>query len=97
MSPKTTITELEEIASQYEGKKEEERHTAFLSYLEEQMKKTLPEVEELATHFYEDGLQSLLMSLKMKQLEALEHWKGNKSFSQFDIIKKFIQEFNLNE
>lgn len=97
MGPKTTIKELEEIASQYEGKEEEERHTAFLSYLEEQMKKTLPEVEELATHFYEDGLQSLLMPLKMKQLEAMEHWKGNKNFSQFDIIKKFIQEFDLDE
>ena len=59
MGPKTTLKELEEIASQNEGKDEEERHTEFLSYLEEQMKKTLPEVEELATHFYEDGLQSL--------------------------------------
>jgi hypothetical protein len=37
------------------------------------------------------------MPLKMKQLEALEHWKGNKNFSQFDIIKKFIQEIDLDE
>jgi predicted nuclease with TOPRIM domain len=95
--PKTTLKELEEIVSQYEEKEEEERRTAFLSYLEEQMKKTLPEVEELPTHFYEDGLQALVMTLKMKQLEAMEHWKGNKNFSQFDIMKKFIQDLDLDE
>lgn len=96
IAPNDTLKELQEIASQYEGKEEAERHTAFLSHIQEQMKKTLPEVEELPTHFYEDGIESLVISLNMKQLEAMEHWKGNKNFSQFDIMKKFLKDLEID-
>lgn len=59
------------------------------------MKKTLPEVEELETDFYEDGIQSLAMSLRTRQIEATEHWKGNKNFSQFDLMQMLVE--NLQE
>ena len=65
-----------------------------MSYLEKQMKKTLPEVEELFTHFSEDGIESVSMSLAMRRIEAMEHWKGNKNFSQFDIMTTFLDKFD---
>lgn len=61
------------------------------------MKKPLPQVEELETHFYEDGIESVVMSLRMRQIEAREHWNGNKNFSQFDIIETLAKNFEQEE
>jgi hypothetical protein len=84
---------LEEIASQYESK--EEQREATFAYFEKIKKKTLPEVEELETHFYEDGLESIVFPLRMRNIEATEHWRGNKNFSQFDLIETLLE--NLDE
>ena len=91
VNPKDEMEKLEEIASQYEAGEESQK--AAFSYLEKQMKKTLPEVEELETHFYEDGIESVAMSLRMRHIEAMEHWKGNKNFSQFDIMTTLLENF----
>jgi hypothetical protein len=91
VNPKDRIKELYEIASQYEDL-EERREVAF-SYLEKQIAEALPEVEELETNFYEDGIGSLSMSLQMRLIEAMEHWKGNKNFSQLDIMKMIMEKF----
>lgn len=91
VNPKDEMEKLEEIAAQYEAG--EEKQEATLSYFEKQMKKTLPEVEELETHFYEDGIESVAMSLRMRHIEAMEHWKGNKNFSQFDILNTLLENF----
>ncbi|MDJ0593067.1 MAG: hypothetical protein QNJ72_24295 [Pleurocapsa sp. MO_226.B13] len=91
VNPRDEMNQLEKITSQYEAG--EERQKAALSYLEQQMKKTLAEVEELETHFYEDGIESIAMSLRMRQIEATEHWKGNKNFSQFDIMQTLLENF----
>ena len=95
VNPKDEMKELEKIASQYEAA--EERQKAAFAYFEKQAKKKLPEVEELETHFYEDGIESLATSLRMRQIEAIEHWKGNKNFSQFDLLTKFVENFEEEE
>jgi hypothetical protein len=95
VNPRVEMEQLEKIAAQYE--EGEERRKAAFSYLEKQMKKTLPEVEELETHFYEDGIQSLAMSLRTRQIEATEHWKGNKNFSQFDLMQMLLENLQENE
>ena len=56
------------------------------------MKQPLPEVEDLQTSFYEDGIEFLRMALMMRQLEAKEHWQGNKKFSQFDIMEMMLEK-----
>jgi hypothetical protein len=90
---KDEMEKLEEIASQYES--EEEKRKATLAYFEKVKKKTLPEVEELETSVYEDGIESIAMSLRMRNIEATEHWRGNKNFSQFDLIETLLE--NLDE
>lgn len=95
INPKDEMEKLEEIAAQYEAG--EEKREATLSYFEKQMKKTLPEVEELEIHFYEDGIESVAMSLRMRHIEAMEHWKGNKNFSQFDIMTTLLENFEEEE
>ena len=95
VKPKDELGKIEEIASQYET--EEEKRKAAFSYLEEQMKKTHPEVEELNIHFYEDGIDSIEFSLRMRMIEATEHWKGNKNFSSFDIMERFIEDMEAED
>ncbi len=95
VKPKDESKKLDEIASQYET--EEEKQKATFSYLEKQMKKTHPEVEELNIHFYEDGIDSIEFSLRMRMIEAAEHWKGNKNFSSFDIMQQFIEDMEAED
>lgn len=91
VNPKDEILQMKQISSQIQDQRE--RREAAWSYLNKQMKKSLPEVEELEAHFYEDGIKSLELALKVRQVEAFEHWKGNKNFSQFDIVQKMLKNF----
>lgn len=52
--------------------------------------KSVPEVEEFAVHFYEEGITSIETVLRMRQIMACEHWKGNTDCTLFDVIKRAI-------
>lgn len=95
VNPKNEMEKLEEIAAQYENP--EERREATFDYFEKVQKKTLPEIEEIETDFYEFGIESVAMSLRMKTIEAREHCRGNKNFSQFDIIETLLENFDEEE
>lgn len=95
VNPKDEMAKLEEIASQYED--EEERREATFAYFEKIKKKTLPEIEEIETDFYEFGIESIAMCLSMKTIEARQHWRGNKNFSQSDIIETLLENMEDEE
>lgn len=95
VNPKDEMDKFEEITAQYEN--EEERRNATFDYFEKLKKKTLPEIEEIETDFYEFGIESVAMTLRMKTIEAREHWRGNKNFSQFDIIETLLENFDEEE
>ncbi|MDY7013785.1 MAG: hypothetical protein SVX43_09370 [Cyanobacteriota bacterium] len=80
--------EFDRIAAEHED--EESRMAALTTYMEEQSKKPLPETEEIPINIYEDGLLPLTMSLKLRQVEAFQHWLGNTSFSQHDILQSMM-------
>ena len=69
----------------------ETRRQKALALLEQHAKTSLPEVEELATHFYEDGIEPLRVSLKLRQLELIERWNGNGDVNMLNIIQNYIQ------
>ncbi len=81
----------------YESENEEQRQEASFSRFVEKIKKTLPEIEELEPNFYEYGIDTLSMSLRMRTVEATEHYMGNLNFSQFDIVKNMVQHLDLPE
>lgn len=61
-------------------KKEEDietRRQQALAWIEQHAQAPLAEVEEMPTHFYEDGIEPLKLALKFRQLELMKHWKGN--------------------
>ncbi|MBE9042882.1 hypothetical protein IQ255_00425 [Pleurocapsales cyanobacterium LEGE 10410] len=90
ISSREKMAELEQMLQQSEG--QEDRQEQILDLMERQMKQPLPEIEDLETSFYEDGIEFLQMALQMRLLEAKQHWQGNKNFSQFDIMETILEK-----
>ena len=83
------LAEMEKINAEHEDP--ESRQAAALEWMESFVKQPTPEVEELQPNFYEDGIESLQWLLRMRQIEAIERWKGNENFSQFDVLGKLFE------
>ena len=85
-----------------EFKKEEDintRRRQALAWIEQHAQAPLPEVEEMPTHFYEEGIEPLKLSLKLRQMELMERWHGKKGANVLNIIKKLatgIKSKNLS-
>jgi hypothetical protein len=96
-NPNELEAKLQEINATYSDS--EEKDAAVMTFLEENARQPLSEVEELPIHFQEEGVEPLAMALKMRQIEAFEHWQGNTQFSQFDIIQSMmaLDEFEDDE
>ena len=69
---------------------ETRRQKAF-ALIEQQTQAPLSEVEEMPTNFYEDGIEPLKNALMLRQLQLIEHWKGNKDANILDIIQTYVQ------
>jgi hypothetical protein len=61
------------------------------SHIEAMVTESLPEVERFPVNYYEDGIKLLEASLRMRETVSLEHWKGNKDFTLFDVIGSVIR------
>lgn len=81
---------LSEVTQQYTDL--EERSEALMAYLEEQSKKTLPLIEQVPVNVYEDKTAAgLSMALMFRNMEAIQHWVGNTSFTQYDAIQLYSE------
>ena len=67
-----------------------EKLHASLAVMETENRKALAEVEKFPTHFYTNGIKGLRGSLAARETIAMEHWKGNKDYSFYDLFKKII-------
>ncbi|MGC1952946.1 MAG: hypothetical protein WA970_10325 [Gammaproteobacteria bacterium] len=69
----------------------QERRARMSSHMTGMMKARLPDVERFPTHYYKDGIQSLELALRTREIVSLEHWKGNERFSMFDVIGSLVR------
>jgi ABC-type oligopeptide transport system ATPase subunit len=58
--------------------------------IEEHAKTPQAEVEEIPADFYEECIQSLEVSLKLKQIELMERWQGKQDLNMIDIIHNIM-------
>ena len=65
-----------------------QRRDMAFALMEQQSHERLPEVEKLPVHFYEDGITSLENALRLRQIVALEHWRGNTVCTLGEVIKQ---------
>lgn len=67
-----------------------ERLAAFGQFVTELASELEPEIEKFPAHYYEDGIESLNLTLRQRQFVALEHWKGNTNYTAMDAIREFV-------
>ena len=60
------------------------------STVDQMAKEPLPEIEKFPVNFYEDGISSFLAALRIRQVIALEHWKGNTDYTFYGVFKTMI-------
>ncbi len=73
---------------------QEDSPKAWFEYLEAKFKEKIPEIEEIPLDFYREsalGLDGLKMALALRRIEASQHFEGNESFSQYDLIEQMAE------
>jgi hypothetical protein len=65
-----------------------QRRDMAFALMEKQSQAPLPDVEKFPVHFYDDGIASFENALRLRQIVAFEHWRGNTDYTLGDIIRK---------
>ncbi len=90
--PEQLLKEAQEVK---QSQKTQEGSTEpWIEYLEAKLQEKTPEIEEIPLGFYREeglGLEGLEMALSMRKLEAAQHFAGNESFSQYELIEKMTE------
>jgi hypothetical protein len=81
---------LDQIASQY-ADDPEAKDNAIKDYMDQQMNRPHPEIEELVIHPDKLDRLSLPMVLQMRQIEAFERWRGNFTFRASDLLQQWAE------
>jgi hypothetical protein len=66
----------------------DQRMDMAFALIEKQSQERLPDVEKFPVHFYADGITSLENALRLRQIVAFEHWRGNTECTLGEVIKK---------
>jgi hypothetical protein len=66
----------------------DQRMDMAFALVEKQSQERLPDVEKFPVHFYADGITSLENALRLRQIVAFEHWRGNTECTLGEVIKK---------
>ena len=83
----TIVDKAKEFDEMMENSKHEiEQKNFMLSFLEEGATKVIPDVERIRTIYYEDGIDSFHLSLKINKIVAFNKLNG-KEMTQNDILK----------
>ena len=66
----------------------QQRMDRAFTLMEQQSQERLPDVEKFPVHFYTDGIPSLENALRLRQIVAFEHWRGNTACTLGEVIQK---------
>jgi hypothetical protein len=66
----------------------QQRMDRAFTLMEQQSHGRLPEVEQFPVHFYTDGIHSFETTLRLRQIVAFEHWRGNTACTLGEVIQK---------
>ncbi len=84
------IEEIEKLKSVYTDI--EKLRQATFDWLDQITDEAFPEVEELSVHCYEDGISQLEFMLRIRQIEVMDLWQGNKKTNPLQIIQKMMSD-----
>jgi hypothetical protein len=66
----------------------QQRLDRAFTLMEQQSHERLPEVEKLPVHYYAEGIRSFETTLRLRQIVAFEHWRGNAACTLGEVIQK---------
>jgi hypothetical protein len=52
---------------------------------------TLPEIERVPVHYYEDGMQGFELVLRLRQIIAMQHFSGNTAYTLSDAVNSITK------
>jgi len=67
-----------------------EKVNAAYPRIMEEFQKSIPEVERMPIHFYEDGISSLKGRLSLREIIAMQHWQGNSDYSFNNVFEQIL-------
>lgn len=65
----------------------EERFKITVEDLESRANEPLPEIERFPVHYAEDGMEGFKLSLRLRQVVAMQHWLGHPEYTLGDAIR----------
>jgi hypothetical protein len=83
--PEAEMQRLGELAAQARGPRA--KLDIVLKAIQSAASQSLPGIERIPIHYYEDGIQPFTLVLDLRQIVAFEHWTGNTGYTLFDAIK----------
>lgn len=86
--------ELDRIEQTY-GDDPEGKQAAINTYMDQQLNRSHPEIEELLIHPDKIDRLGLPMALQLRQMEAFEHWRGNFTFRSGDALQQWLDSVDL--
>jgi hypothetical protein len=72
----------------------QQRLDRAFTLMEQQSHERLPEVEKLPVHYYAEGIRSFETTLRLRQIVAFEHWRGNAACTLGEVIQKVSAELS---
>lgn len=93
--PEKTLQEIEQIGSTAQD--EDVKRASIFAHMEEKLREPLPEIERFPVHFYEDGIASVDLALRSRQVIAMQHWSGNTRYTYADYIQELIKGSALDK
>ncbi len=65
----------------------QQRLDRAFTLMEHESHERLPEVEKLPVHYYAEGIRSFETTLRLRQIVAFEHWRGNTACTLGEVIQ----------
>ncbi|WP_419655811.1 hypothetical protein [Desulfosarcina variabilis] len=75
---------------------ESEKKKEISEYILELSNEKTPEIEKFPSNYYEDGIESLEFSLRLNQIVAFQHWKGNTNYTAMDAIREGVKKSTIS-
>ncbi|MDM8528227.1 hypothetical protein QUF58_08435 [Anaerolineales bacterium HSG24] len=88
--PDKMIKDMEAIAER--ASNQMESITMLNDYLAKREKQPEPIMEKRPLYFYEDGISSIKLQLKIHHIVSMKHWTGNTDYTTMDAIREMSVE-----
>jgi hypothetical protein len=68
-----------------------ERLALLGNYMDEKTKAPLPPMEKVDLHYYDEGIRSVEALITPRQVIAMQHWRGNTSYTYQDFVHDMLR------